>query len=239
MKALIKYQCWTTIKPLLGFYSILYGIVILGYILGHLMTGGLLKSPFSGIEISCFIYLGITGSLGFSEDFKMAIQNSFTRKQTLLAALSMFLFVTCIMSIIDTLGALCIQQFSPLYRSLFQQIYPLDFSILAQWLSLFLVYFTIIICSYLLNLICNKLGKKVFYFLLISVGLIIFALLPMIITLCLPQNTINEIVKTLGILFGYLPNGTIELLNPFLLISSIIVIITSLSYVTIKKTELN
>lgn len=239
MKALIKYQCWTTIKPLLGFYAILYGIVILGYILAYFMTGGLLDSPFSGIEFSCFIYLGITGSLGFSEDFKMAIQNSFTRKQIVLATLSMFLFVTCIMSIIDTLGALCIQQFSPLYRSLFQQTYHLDFSILTQWLSLFLMYFTIIISSYLLNLICNKLGKKVFYFLLISIGLIIFAFLPMIITLCLPQNTINEIVKTLGIILGYLPNGNIELLNPLLLISSIIVIITGLSYLTIKKTELN
>lgn len=239
MKALIKYQCWTTIKPLLAFYAILYGIVILGYILAFFMTGGLLKSPFSGIEFSCFIYLGITGALGFNEDFKMAIQNGFTRKQIIIATLCMFLFVTCIMSFVDTFGALCIQEFSPLYRSLFQQVYYVEHSIFTQWLGLFLVYFTIIICSYLLNLICNKLGKKVFYFLLISVGLFVCALLPMIITLCLPQNTINEIAETLGILLGYQQNGTIELLNPLLLISSIITIITGLSYLTIKKTELN
>ena len=239
MKALIKYQCWTTIKPLIVFYAILYGIVILGYILAYFITGGLLDSPFSGIEFSCFIYLGITGSLGFSEDFKMAIQNSFTRKQIVAATFSMFLFVTCIMSTIDTLGALCIQQFSPLYRTLLEQTYYLDASILTQWLSLFVVYFSIITCSYLLNLISNKLGKKVFYLTLISAGLIIFGLLPMIITICLPQNTVNEIGKTLGIILGYLPNRDINLLNPLLLISSIIVIITGLSYLIIKKTELN
>lgn len=234
VNSLIKYQCWSTMKPLLIFYTIVYGIVALGYFISYITFGSFDKGVFNSIELACLIYLGITGSLGFSEDFKMAIQNGFTRKQIFIAVIVMFSFVALIMSVVDTIFA----QILPAYTSLFQQIYGSGHSVIIQWLLLGLIYFSVAISAYLCTLLANKIGKKRFYFIVIALSLIILVIVPLVINIYIPLEIVTKIANAIVWAFGFTANGTIQFFNPIICIVLIIGIIEYFSFVTIKKTEL-
>ncbi|MEG0276313.1 MAG: hypothetical protein RR630_04715 [Coprobacillus sp.] len=234
LSSLIKYQCWTTLKPLMIFYSIFYGIMVASYLIVYLSFGSFDKVWFNGLEMSCLIYLIVTGSLGFNEDFKMAIQNGYTRKQIFIATIVMFTFVVLMMSIFDTF----ITHNIPSYTSLFQMMYGSGHHILIQWLMLALLYFFAAIGSYLCALISNRIGKKPFYFILITIGLLIFIILPLVINLFIPADIMMEIGKAITWIIGYASNGVIHFLNPISFIIVMIALLGCLSFVIIKKTEL-
>ena len=238
LRSLIKYQCWTTIKPVLCFYGILYGIITVGYIISFIATGTTSSARFYGVEISCFIYLAITGSLGFNEDFKMAIQNGFTRKQIFLAALGMFAFLTIIMSFVDTLITQIIREFSPTYMSFFQQIYGLGHNILIQWVILMLIYFAVAISAYLFTLLCNKIGKKLCYFILTCIVLVMVVIVPLVMNLYVPEYIAANFLTMLTRAIGFTAGGSVQFINPFILLSIIVLLISGFSYITMKKTEL-
>ena len=80
LKSAILYDCSTTFRAIGIFYIIQYAIVsfitlIIGISLGTFDNVGT-----NGLEINSLIFVGIVGVLGFKEDFKMLIQNGFTRK---------------------------------------------------------------------------------------------------------------------------------------------------------------
>ncbi|MEG0593492.1 MAG: hypothetical protein RR512_09245 [Coprobacillus sp.] len=234
LSSLIKYQCWTTIKPLLIFYTILYGIIGLSYLVVYLSFGSFDKVWFNGLEMSCLIYLGVTGSLGFNEDFKMAIQNGYTRKQIFMATFAMFIFVVTVMSIVDTV----ITHSIPSYSSLFNLMYGSNHSIIIQWIMLALIYFLSAIGAYLCALLANKIGKKTFYFIIIALGLSVFVILPLVINLYVPANIMMKIGEVITWMIGYAANGSIHFFNPLISITLMIAIMSGFAFITIKKTEL-
>lgn len=102
LRILIQYECMTSFKYIWLFYAIMYAIVLLIYIMVSAITGDPETAGTSCLEMNTFIYVGILGALGYSEDFKMMIQNGFTRKYIFAATLSMFAFIGGIMSFVDT-----------------------------------------------------------------------------------------------------------------------------------------
>ena len=237
LKTLIKFECFTALKSLSVFYAILYGIILLGYLIAWMIQGHLGGSVFSGTEMACMIYLGILGSLGFNEDFKFFMQNGFTRKTILLGTLGMFGFISLLMAFVDTCMAALLVQFTG-FAPLFNQIYGLGHSILIQFIWLFGFYFLVSSLMYLLNLISNKIGKKIFYFILITLGLVLFVVTPFLFNLVLPKELMGAIIYGVLRVIGYRSDGTIQFLFPILTVLVVNVLIMISSYWVIKKTEL-
>ena len=82
---MLKFEIFTSIKPICIFYTILYSIVCITFILSYLANGNLDHSYTNAVELSSMIFLGIFGALGFIEDFKMLIQNGYPRKYIFIA----------------------------------------------------------------------------------------------------------------------------------------------------------
>ena len=118
LRILIQYECMTSFKYIWLFYAIMYAIVLLIYIMVSAITGDSETAGTSCLEMNTFIYVGILGALGYSEDFKMMIQNGFTRKYIFAATLSMFAFIGGIMSFVDTVMGNLLHYFVPNYSSL-------------------------------------------------------------------------------------------------------------------------
>ena len=72
------------------------------YILTGLVMGTYEDMGVSALEMNSIVFVSILGVLGFKEDFKMLIQNGFTRKYIFMATLSLFCFISGIMALVDT-----------------------------------------------------------------------------------------------------------------------------------------
>ena len=83
MKSIIQYECMTSFKYIWIFYAIQYAIVAFITIIIGLAMGTFEDVGTNCLEINTLVYIGILGVLGFKEDFKMLIQNGFTRKYIL------------------------------------------------------------------------------------------------------------------------------------------------------------
>lgn len=237
LKTLIKFECFTSLKSLAVFYAILYGIILFGYFIAWMIQGHLGGSVFSGTEMACMIYLGILGSLGFNEDFKFFMQNGFTRKSILFGTLGMFGLISLLMAVVDTCMATLLVQFTG-FAPLFKQIYGSGHSILIQFIWLLGLYFLVSSLMYLLNLISNKIGKKIFYFILITLGLVLFVVTPLLFNLVLPRDLVMDILYGVLNVIGYRRDSTIQFLFPILTILVVNVVVMIGSYYVIKKTEL-
>lgn len=237
LKTIIKFECFTSLKPLAIFYAILYGIILFGYLIAWMIQGHLGDAVFNGTEMACMIYLGVLGSLGFNEDFKFFMQNGFTRKSILIGTFGMFTFISLLMAFVDTCMTALLMRFTG-FASLFSQIYGPGHSILIQFIWLFSLYFLVSSLMYLLNLISNKIGKKIFYFILITLGLVLFVITPLLFNLVLPRDLVMDIVYGVLRVIGYRSDGTIQFLIPILTIAAVNVLIMISSYHVIKKTEL-
>ena len=139
LRILIQYECMTSFKYIWLFYAIEYAIVLLIYVIVAILTGDPKNAGTNCLEMNTFIYVGILGALGYSEDFKMMIQNGFTRKYIFTASFVMFAFIGGIMSLVDTVTGNLLHYFLPNYSSLFGVIYGYG-DILPNWLWLFLLY---------------------------------------------------------------------------------------------------
>lgn len=80
LKSIIQYECMTSFKYIWIFYAIQYAIVGLITITIGLIMGTFEDVGTNCLEINTLIYVCVLGVLGFNEDFKMLIQNGFTRK---------------------------------------------------------------------------------------------------------------------------------------------------------------
>ena len=80
LKAVIQFECMTSFKYIWIFYGIQYAVVLLATLIVRVSVDNAEYIGVSGLETNTFIYVGILGMLGYSEDFKMLIQNGFTRR---------------------------------------------------------------------------------------------------------------------------------------------------------------
>lgn len=236
LKSIIRYECVTSLKYLLIFYPIQYGIIALISLIIGISTGNFEDIGTNSIEMNSIIYVGVLGVLGLRQDFKMVIQNGFTRKYIFIATLSMFCFISGIMAVIDTAVGNILHYYNNDYSSVYGGLYGYD-NILMNLVWLFLVY--VLVCSllYLVMLIVNKVGKNVSIYLGCCLGgivLLIIALFRYVFSIEVVSNILDFLTKAMG----FMTDGTIDYLFPVLTLLLLIVILGSGSYAIIRRTEL-
>ena len=235
LRILIQYECMTSFKYIWLFYAIMYAIVLLIYIMVSAITGDPETAGTSCLEMNTFIYVGILGALGYSEDFKMMIQNGFTRKYIFAATLSMFAFIGGIMSFVDTVMGNLLHYFVPNYNSLFGVIYGYG-DILPNWIWLFLLYMLTCSLFYLAVLAVHKLEKTLSLCLgVVLVGVILLAVA--LFRYVLPQSLVDDISELATRAMGFMGGGTVNYLFPLLTLFLLTAVFSLGAYRIIRRTE--
>ena len=237
LNTLIQYECTTSFKYIWLFYAIEYAIVLLIYVIVAVLTGDPKNAGTNCLEMNTFIYVGILGALGYSEDFKMMIQNGFTRKYIFTASFVMFAFIGGIMSLVDTVTGNLLHYFLPNYSSLFGVIYGYG-DILPNWLWLFLVYLTVCCLFYLAILVINRLGKVSSLTLGIVLAMVIVLVLPVVFRFLLPGRVTEQIRRFLMGAMGFPRGGDVNLLFPILFFMAVFLLLGTASYLVIRRAEL-
>lgn len=236
LKSIIQYECVTSFKYIWIFYAIQYALVGFITIIIGLVMGTFEDVGTNCLEINTLIYVGILGVLGFKDDFKMLIQNGFTRKYIFIATIAMFCFISGTMALVDTIVGNLIHHINNSYSSVYGGIYNYD-NIFMNWIWLFLLYVAFCCLLYLIILIINKAGKNVSIYLGIVLGgviLLIVALFRYVFT----GETISNILEFLMKAMGFMTDGTINYLFPALTLFALVAILGAGSYAVIRRTEL-
>lgn len=236
LKSAILYDCSTTFRAIGIFYIIQYAIVsfitlIIGISLGTFDNVGT-----NGLEINSLIFVGIVGVLGFKEDFKMLIQNGFTRKYIFITMTSLFVFMASAMAFIDTVVGQFLHRLTNDYQSLFGSIYGYE-SVFANWIWLALLYMVILNLFYLGILLINKVEKNTSIYLGVILGgciLFVIALFRYVFSAEVVRNITDFFMKALG----FMTDGTINYIFPTLTLVLIICILAGGAYTIIRHTEL-
>lgn len=236
LKSVVQYECMTSFKYIWIFYGIQYALVSFITIIIGIVVGSFENVGTNALEMNTLIYIGILGVLGFQEDFKMLIQNGFTRKYIFIATLSMFCFMSGTMALIDTVVGNLIHHFNNNYSSLYGAIYGYD-HLFMNWLWLFLLY--VLICSllYLTILVINTVGKTISIYLGIILGgvvLLIVALFRFVFSGEILSNVMEFLIKAMG----FMTDGTINFFFPVLTLLLVASILGISSYTIIQHTEL-
>lgn len=236
LKSIIQYECMTSLKYIWIFYAIQYFIVTLIILLVGLIIGDFKNATTSALEFNTFVYVGILGVMGFKEDFKMMMQNGFTRKYIFIATMSMFCFISGTMALIDTVVGNVLHYFNSNYSSLYSGIYGYG-NLFMNWLWLFLVY--VLICSllYFIILIINKAGKTVSICLGVGLGGIIL-LIAALFRYVFSADTVSRILEFLMKAMGFMTDGTINYLFPAVSLLILSAVLGIGSYAVIRHTEL-
>lgn len=236
LKSIIQYECITSFKYVWMFYAIQYALVAFITIIIGLAMGTFEDVGTNCLEINTLIYIGVLGVLGFKDDFKMLIQNGFTRKYIFTATFSMFGFISGTMALTDTIVGNLIHHFNNSYSTLYGGIYGYD-HLFMNWLWLFLLYVTFCCLLYLIILIINKTGKNVSVILGVVFGgivLLIVALIRYVFT----GETIHNILEFLMKAMGFMADGTINYAFPAITLFVLVAILGAGSYAIIRRTEL-
>lgn len=236
LKSIIQFECATNFKYVWIFYAIQYALVAFITIIIGLVMGTFKDVGTNCLEMNTLIYIGILGVLGFKDDFKMLIQNGFTRKYIFIATLSMFGFISGTMALIDTIVGNLIHHFNSSYSTLYGGIYGYDNPFM-NWLWLFLFYATFCCLLYLIILVINKTGKNVSIILGVVFGgivLLIVALFRYVFT----GETIHNILEFLMKAMGLMADGTINYIFPAITLFLLLAILGAGSYAIIRRTEL-
>ncbi len=236
LKSIIRYECVTSLKYLLIFYPIQYGVIAFILLIIGISTGNFEDIGTNCLEMNSIIYVGILGALGLRQDFKMLIQNGFTRKYIFIATFSMFCFISGFMAVIDTTVGNILNHVYHDYSSVYGSLYGYD-NILMNLVWLFLVYVWVCSLLYLVTLIVNKVGKNASIYLGCCLGgivLLIIALFRYVFSIEVVSNILDFLTKAMG----FMTDGTINYLFPVLTLLLLIVILESGSYAVIRRTEL-
>ncbi len=236
LTAAIQYECFTSFKYIWIFYAIQYAIVLAIYLMIGFFMGSFEDIGTNCLEINTIIYVGILGVLGFQEDFKMLLQSGFSRKYIFLATVSLFAFISGIMSLIDTLVGNGLHVWLGNYTSLFGGIYGYG-NLFANWIWLFLFYALICSLLYLGILIIHKIGKTASIYLGIGLGgliLIITALFRYVLS----AETVDAILSCFRKMMGFADSGALRYLFPCLTFLLLIAVLGAGSYAVIRRTEL-
>lgn len=236
LKSVIQYECTTSFKYIWLFYGIQYLVVSLITLTIGISTGTFENIGTDNLEINSLIYVGVLGVLGFKQDFKMLLQNGFTRKMIFSATLFMFCFISGTMAVIDTIVGNLIYHFNSDYSSLYSGIYGYD-NILMNWLWLILLYVLICCLLYLAVLVINKVGKTISIYLGIGLGsciLFVIALFRYVLSAEVVKDIADFFMKALG----FMTDGTINFIFPTLTLVLIICILAGGAYTIIRHTEL-
>lgn len=236
IKAAVLYECSTSFKALCIFYLLQYGIIMLIILILGIVLGGFENVGTNGLEMNTIIFVGIFGVLGFKEDFKMLIQNGFTRKYIFFATMSLCVFMSGTMALIDTLVGQFLHEITKEYQSIFGSIYGYE-NLFANWIWLFFLYLLILSLFYLSVLVINKVGNTAAIYLSIVLGGVIL-LLVALFRFVLSDKTVSNILELCSKLMGFMADGTVNFLFPALTLFVLGGILGVGAYVLLGRTEL-
>ncbi len=235
LKAAVLYECSTKIKAMCIFYAIQYIIVALIFGMIALFVGG--ENVGSNVlEVSTVVFVSVMGVLGYKEDFKALIQNGYTRKYIFLSTIFMFVFITGVMALIDTVIGNVIHHFRDSYFTLYGGLYGYG-NFFANWLFLMALYLMFCSLFYLAVLIINKVGKMTALFIGVALGgilLLIIALFRFVLSGEVVRNVVEFFMKAMG----FMGDGTINWVFPILTLLLIGAVFGIGSYAVIRHTEL-
>lgn len=233
---IIQYECTTSFKYIWAFYGIQFLIIGLISAIIAITTGSTDNVGTNCLEMNTFIYIGVLGVLGFKEDFRMLIQNGFTRKYIFIATVSMFAFISGIVAFVDTVVGNMLHYAVPTYRSIFGSLYGYD-HMLMNWIWLFFV--NLLICSvfYLAIIIINKLGKSSSVYVGVIIGAFVLATVA-IFRFVVPSEYKSKLGELAVKAMGFMNDGAINFIYPILTILFILIILGMFSYHMIRRTEL-
>lgn len=236
LKSIVQYECFTSFKYIWLFYAIQYAIV--GFIT---LIVGLASGTFDDIGSKCLetntlIYISILGVMGFKEDFKMLIQNGFSRKYIFIATLSMFAFISGVMALIDTITGTLLHYFSSSYFSMYGALYGYRHSFI-NWLWLFLLYMIFCCLMYFVILLINKIGRTASVCLAAASGGIILLVIALF-RYVLSAETVSSILEFLAAAMGFTAGGAVNRIIPLLTLSVLAAVFAAGAYAIIRRTEL-
>lgn len=234
----IRYECTTSFKYIWVFYACVFAAISVISVIVFISTGDRDKIGTNGLELNSMIYVGILGVFGFKEDFKMLIQNGFTRKYIYLAALSLFAFTSAIMAAVDTIVGNGLHAVAKGYFSIFGGLYGYEHSVFINWLWLFLAYMLVCCLLYLAILIINRIGKAASIYLGIGLGLTFVLIIPVVFKFVLPKAFTEAVVEFAIKVIGFAGGNTINFLYPIMFLLLVAGIFSLGSYLIIRRTEL-
>lgn len=156
--AAILYEFRVSFPYLLLFYAIQYGVVAALWLLARGVMGLSEGRLFGTLELCSMIFLAVAGAQGFTEDFKMLMQNGVPRGTIFLANLALFASFSAVMALIDTVVLRALGQNS-VAEPLTWALYGREFPAAANWLWLFLLYCSVSMSFYAATLACHKIGR--------------------------------------------------------------------------------
>lgn len=238
LEVVIRYQCETSFKYIWIFYACVFAVITILSAIAYAVTGSIDSVSANALEVNSMVYVGILGVLGFKDDFKMLIQNGFTRKYILLSTLALFAFVSAIMALVDTVLGNILHMLSKSYDSFFAGIYGYGHLTILNWLWLFLIYVLLCCILYCAVLTVNKVGKMKTIIAGITAGLSVCVLTPFLFRIVFSQELRQSVISFLMKGIGFMNDGTINLLYPILLLVLFVGVFSTCAYCIIRKTEL-
>lgn len=231
----IRYECITSFPYIWYFYGIQAMIVAFIYAV-MVMIGGTDKVTASCFEYNTIVYVGILGILGYNEDFKMLIQNGFIRKYIFLATTTMFLFISSLMALVDTILGNVFHYLLNNYHSFYGVIYGYE-NPFFNWVWLVLLYFMICMIFYFFILVMNRIGKRGFLYLSILLGGIVMVGVSLF-HYALSETTIEKIKEFFLKAMGFVGDGSVNHFLPLLTWFCIAALFGAASYAVIRRIEL-
>lgn len=237
LKTVISYECMTSMKYAFFFYPILYIVIAASYGIHYILTGTL-GGSMNCLELNTMIFIGILGILQLTEDFKMLMQNGFTRTYFFLGTLSMFTFISVLMSLIDTITANILHRLTGTYNTFFGSLYGDGQPALLSWLWLFLVYMAVLSLTFFFALAIKNLSKKAAVIAGVIFGTILLAALSSLFGPASQDDLRNQILEFAVKSFGFMEDGSIRLRYPLALLGLSAGALSVCSYFIMRKTEL-
>lgn len=232
---LIRYECITSFPYIWYFYGIQCMIIAFIYAV-MVVIAGFDKVGLGCFEFNTMVYVGILGILGYNEDFKMMIQNGFIRKYIFLATVIMFLFISSVMGLVDTILGNMFHSLLDRYDSFYGSIYGYE-NVFFNWAWLVLLYFMICMIFYFVVLLMNKIKKRSFLYLSILFGGIVMIGISLF-HYVLSAETIDKIKEFILKAMGVMGDGGVNHLFPLLTWFCIAALFGAGSYAVIRRTEL-
>ncbi len=191
-----------------------------------------------GFEIifSTLIFLGITGSLGFLEDFKFLMQNCFTRREIFTSQLLFFITVSVTMSAVNLLLLSLSEQGILGFTSTFHYMYGGSLNLFTEMVLMIVTSLCIATFFYAMTILFYRFDKRKVGIILALciVGIIAFVT---VMARNLQGETLVEIGEFLIGLMGFIDNG-VNLLNPILTFLVITLINSTAAWLLIRRAEL-
>lgn len=236
LKTVVQFECITSARYIAIFYAIEYTIVLLISIMVAISTGKSRTLGVGALEANTLIYVGVVGVLGVKEDFKMLIQNGFTRKYIFIGAFAMFAFISGIMALVDTAVGNILHRLVPSYDTLYGNLYGYE-NLLMNWLWLFLVY--VLICSllYFGVLVIHKIGKTASIYLGASLGGVVL-LVAALFRFVLSGDTVRRMAEFAARAMGFMQDGTVQHGLPVLTLLLCAAVLGLSAYTVLRRTEL-